>query len=81
MLKDRLDRIRTQFTATAPESAQAVMHRATSDLRASGIMDRIPAPGTELPAFELHDSAGELVRSTELLAEGPLVLSFYRGVW
>jgi hypothetical protein len=80
-LQERLDRIRAGFAEKAPEAAQAVMHRATEDLRASGILTHIPGPGDALPAFELPDSDGDPVRSAELLAEGPLVLTVYRGVW
>jgi len=80
-LQDRLDRIRAAFGEKAPDDALAIMHRATKDLRSSGIMDRLPSPGIELPAFTLPDTAGEIVRSADLLARGPLVLTFYRGVW
>ena len=80
-LQERLDRIKAGFVAQAPPEALAVMHRATEDLRNSGIMDRLPAVGAELPHFELPDTDGRLVSSRDLLARGPLVLSVYRGVW
>lgn len=80
-LKERLDRIKTGFLASAPEEAVAIMARAEEELRESGIMSRIPAADSELPAFELPDSAGEPVRSGDLLERGSLVLTFYRGVW
>ena len=34
-----------------------------------------------LPAFELPDTEGSIVRSADLLARGPLVVTFYRGLW
>ena len=37
--------------------------------------------GDKFPAFELPDSKGKQISSLELLAKGPLVLSFYRGGW
>ena len=80
-LQDRLDRIRAVFTAQAPEEVRAVMTRAATGLRGSGILDGIPRPGAELPPFELEDTEGVSVRSAELLAAGPLVVSFYRGHW
>ena len=80
-LKERLDRIREGFEAQAPAEALAIMHRATADLSASGIMDRLPQVGSRLPAFELQDTEGEHVRSADLLARGPLVVTFYRGRW
>ena len=80
-LQDRLDRLKTAFLAKAPESAKAIMARATQDLSDSGILTTIPAPGDALPPFELPDSTGTLVRSADLLEKGPLVVSVYRGVW
>ena len=80
-LKERLDRIREGFLKQAPEEAKSIMHRATDDLRASGILERIAAPGDRLPDFELSDTEGKLVRSVDLLRDGPLVLTFYRGLW
>ena len=80
-LQERLDRIRTAFLAQAPEAARTIMERATEDLRTSGILDGIPRPGTTLPPFELADTEGQLVRSADLLSNGPLVVSFYRGHW
>ncbi len=80
-LAERLDRIREGFEKEAPAEALAVMHRATDDLRASGITDRIPAIGETLVPFELPDTEGRTVSSTDLLASGPLVVTFYRGVW
>lgn len=80
-LQERLDRIKAGFVAQAPAAAQAVMARAADDLRASGILDRLPHRGDTLPSFELSDSGGNLVRSDELLAQGPIVLTVYRGVW
>lgn len=37
--------------------------------------------GDRLPSFVLASAEGHLVRSEELLAGGPIVLSFYRGRW
>jgi peroxiredoxin len=33
------------------------------------------------PAFTLNDPDGKPISSAELLSKGPLVISFYRGVW
>lgn len=37
--------------------------------------------GQQIPAFELPDPTGHLVASADLLAKGPLVVTFYRGSW
>jgi hypothetical protein len=80
-LSERLKRIKADFSSKAPAEALAIIDRATDDLRVSGIMSRIPEVGSQLPAFELPSSQGQLVRSDDLLAKGPLILSFYRGSW
>ena len=57
------------------------MHRATADLRASGILDRVIKVGDPLPPFALKNAFGQQVRSADLLATGPLVLTVFRGSW
>jgi peroxiredoxin len=37
--------------------------------------------GEQIPDFTLPDAHGQSVSSKELLAQGPLVISFYRGDW
>jgi peroxiredoxin len=57
------------------------MQRATDELIASGQAQRAKKAGDAAPEFALLDPDGKPVSSRELLAKGPLVLSFYRGVW
>lgn len=80
-LQARLDRIKQGFVEKTPNEVQAVMSRATAQLRESGIMERLPSVGTTLPTFALPDVDGNEVRSDDLLAQGPLVLTIYRGGW
>ncbi len=37
--------------------------------------------GAKMPAFELKDSTGKLIESSDLLKQGNLVVVFYRGSW
>ena len=80
-LKERLDRIRDGFRNQAPPEALEVMDNAHRELVDSGIMDRIPRVGDKLAPFSLPDTEGNLVDSNKLMANGPLVVVFYRGVW
>jgi peroxiredoxin len=57
------------------------MHRATNELIASGQAQRAKKAGDLAPEFFLNDPDGQPVASRDLLAKGPLVVSFYRGVW
>lgn len=80
-LEDKLAATRAASATRIPPERQAIMHRATEDLRRSGILDRIVGVGQRLPAFELANHDGRRVSSEDLLAGGPLVLSWFRGSW
>jgi len=80
-LEDRLAATRAASAGRIPPDRQAIMHRATEDLRKSGILDRIVPVGARAPGFELANHDGRRVSSAELLAGGPIVLSFFRGSW
>ena len=80
-LADKLAATRAASAGRIPPDRQAIMHRATEDLRKSGLLDRIVPVGKPAPAFELANHDGRRVASAELLAGGPMVLSFFRGSW
>jgi peroxiredoxin len=85
-LQDRLDAFKAEFESgkppyNAPASAIATMHRATAELVASGQAEGAKRAGEVAPRFVLSDQDGEPVSSAGLLAKGPLVVTFYRGVW
>jgi len=80
-LAERLDTIRQGADKRIPPEKRAIMHRAADDLRASGILDRVIKIGDRLPPFALKNALGGDVRSSELLANGPLVLTVFRGTW
>jgi preprotein translocase subunit YajC len=80
-LQQRLDARRSQFEQKAPKEALDIMHRATEDLRNSGIMDRILKIGDTAPDFELKNAFGQSIRLKSLISDGPLVVCFFRGKW
>lgn len=80
-LQDRLDSLRAAFEKQAPAEAQQIMRRATQALVDSGQADRALGEGARAPDFELKDTLDRVVRSQEVLARGPLVLTFFRGHW
>lgn len=85
-LQAKLDAFKADFEAgkppySVPRDVIETMHRATAELVASGEAARARKVGDAAPAFALPDPTGALVRSSDLLARGPLVVSFYRGVW
>ena len=57
------------------------MDAATRKLVDSELASKILGEGMTFPQFELPNVDGTLIRSSDLLARGKLVLSIYRGVW
>lgn len=85
-LQATLDAFKADFRAgkppyNAPADIHPIMERATAELIASGHAGRAAKAGDIAPSFVLRDGHGHAVSSLELLAKGPLVISFYRGVW
>ena len=80
-LQEKLNAFKAEFESKAAPERLAIMHRATEDLRRSGILDRVIKVGDRLPEFVLPNLRGEKINSSELLRHGPLVITFYRGVW
>jgi len=80
-LQERLDALKAQSAGKLPPEAAAVVQRATAELVRSGIAERVREVGENAPEFALPDAKGTLVHSRDILARGPLVLTFYRGNW
>ena len=57
------------------------MHRATTELRASGIEAQALKVGDRAPGFSLFNQDHVQVSSSDLLRQGSLVISFFRGHW
>jgi hypothetical protein len=76
-LKDRID----EFDAkrNRPPETVAILKRGAKTVQESGAAGlRI---GERAPDFALPNQQGEMVRLSDRLSRGPVVLSFYRGVW
>ena len=76
-LKKRL----AEFDASRKRSPEvvAILRRGIAYARESGAAGlRI---GERAPDFTLPNQRGEMVRLSDRLSRGPVVLNFYRGVW
>ena len=80
-LQQKLNERKAQFESTASPELVEVMHRATQDLRASGLAEKALNVGDTIPEFILPNSEGVNVKIGDVISRGPLVLTFYRGVW
>lgn len=85
-LKDRMEEFKKAFESGAPPynvtpERVATMHRATAELKASGIEGRALKIGDRAPDFRLFNQDHVEVSSKDLLRKGPMVVSFFRGHW
>jgi peroxiredoxin len=80
-LQDKLDDITAQTRNLVQPERLELGERAIAELFATGVEEKLVKPGDIAPAFALPDANGKLVRSTDLLALGPLVVCFFRGRW
>jgi peroxiredoxin len=81
LLQDQLDEITANTRHLVPAARLAVGEQAVAELFASGIEEKILPVGAIAPEFALKDANGKLVRSTDLLALGPLIIKLFRGRW
>jgi len=80
-LKEKLDATRAASAARVPADKRAIMTRASADLRASGILQKVLAVGQPAPEFSAPNHDGRMISSHDLVARAPLVISFFRGAW
>jgi len=64
-----------------PAARRETYARVVSELKKKGIAQSAIKEGDKAPEFELKDQDGKLLRSSDLLAAGKLVVCFIRGRW
>ncbi len=82
-LQEKLDAFTSDLIKSGkiPEPLVTRLVAGIKELVASGKSDRALKAGDISPSFTLPDESGRSISSVKLLAHGPLVISFYRGVW
>ena len=85
-LQSRLDEFKREFESGAPpynatHEVIETMHRATGELEASGPANKALKIGDRAPQFRLFNQDHVEVNSADLLRQGPVVVSFFRGHW
>ncbi|WP_051200224.1 peroxiredoxin-like family protein [Flavobacterium subsaxonicum] len=81
LLETRLKKLREFYSSKLSEGDNEKMERHIDFLRKSGAVDHILKVGDTAPVFKLKNQHNTIIDSTELLKNGPLVVSFYRGSW
>ncbi len=80
-LQESLQQFKEGVLAQLSAADVAIMDKATEELVRSGIAEQAPKAGEQGPDFTLPNASGEMVALAELLARGPVVVTFYRGTW
>ncbi len=80
-LTAELARLRGLRDEVIPQDVASHMDRATAELVESKAADRAVTVGSRAPDFTLPNAVGKDISLRRLLNEGPVVVSFYRGIW
>jgi peroxiredoxin len=85
-LQDQLDAFKAAFEAgqlpfKLSPSDHELLRQGIDELISTEMANNALSVGDRAPEFTLPDSLGNPVSSRQLLAQGPLVISFYRGGW
>ena len=80
-LEQQLEEFKEQFLRTAPAGRPALYEAKIDELRTSFAVEAAAELGSMAPDFQLPDVSGNLVSLRDLLLDGPVVVTFYRGGW
>jgi peroxiredoxin len=79
-MSERLGTFVDAVREKTPSSA-AIVDRLVARLKEHGAGDSAPKPGDMMPLFVLPDENGRLTSLKDLLASGPVIVTFHRGHW
>ncbi|MEO0483211.1 MAG: peroxiredoxin-like family protein [Planctomycetota bacterium] len=80
-LTQELHAFKDQWSAQADDETKRVYERGITTVGASGVIETALEAGDRAPVFELPNATGAPVKSADLLANGPVIVTFYRGGW
>lgn len=80
-LKQQLDERKAEFSKNAPQELKDVFDQGVIDVAESGVLKTALNTGDKAPDFILPNAKGEDVRLYDLLENGSVVLTWYRGGW
>lgn len=80
-LQKKLNAMKKESIANRPPEVVAILLQEVENLVQAGIADNAIKAGEALPEFMLPDEKNNLIRSKDLIANGPLAICFYRGIW
>jgi len=79
-LRSQISSLEQSLPPQAPDKAE-LLQRATLELSLSGITGRVLKAGDQAPDFTLTNAVGLPITLSTALGTGPVVVTFYRGIW
>ncbi len=80
-LTNQINEFREEFLPQLPEGVAGKLDEGVQKMLASHGETNALKVGQKMPSFSLSSATGRVVYSENLLKEGPVVISFYRGGW
>lgn len=80
-LRQQLDDMKAARLRAAPAGTAELYNAHIEKLRAIFVSENALDVGDEVPEFELPNHRGKAISMRNLLSDGPVVLTFYRGGW
>ncbi len=80
-IREQSDRVKAAAARNLPAEVVEAFDRDVSGFRDEGVPPGVVVPGDHLEAFTLEDATGTPVALDDLVADGPVVVVFYRGGW
>ena len=80
-VRKELDELRERSSKSAPPERLRAYEQGIEDVRKTGVTEKALKVGDKAPDFELPGATGKTVKLSDLLARGPVVVTWYRGGW
>lgn len=79
--KLQLKKLKDKDLKEIPQDIMDVLKESAEKLAKEEIEKKALKVGNKIPRFALKNAVGDTIDSKDLLANGPLVINFYRGGW
>jgi hypothetical protein len=80
-LEEQLASIKAKAAGVVTPQVADAIKEGIDELRKNKVLEKVLKVGDTAPAFTLPDGEGRLIKSEDLLRQGPLVIHFFRGRW
>ena len=81
LLAGEIAKLQETVTADLAQKALNTLREANQRFLDDGIAEDAPQLGDYFPSFILPNAYGQLINSRDLISQGPLIISFFKGSW